>query len=226
MTSAKQLYDEQEALNTVINWEIEIIHDSIHYLVVWVVYTDPDNGYMQGNLDTFIITEEGANNLSDRKNETSIIAAAKALRWAEIQSDQIKVNNIEVLTTSRLHVIEKLVENIFNRSQAAEFVGQNGASVHYQEVAKIIGYPEREVYKAVQNLAKEGKMGLSGNVLISPELFEENYEYSLKNTGHKGYESSDTGGLWHCKICGAEGWHEDPNGSKPKDIPCLTSKGK
>jgi hypothetical protein len=221
MTNSKQLYSEQEALNTVIKWEIEITHNSVHYLVVWVVYTDPESGYIQGNLDTFIITEDGAISLSDKIKETNVLAAAKALRWSEIQAEQ-KVS----LTTPRLHVIENLVESIFNRSQKAEFVGQNGANVYYQEVAKIIGYPEKEVYKAAQNLTKQGKLGLSGNILISPELFEENYEYNLQNTGHKGYESSDVGGLWRCKACGAQGWHEDPNSLSPEKIRCLNIEEK
>jgi hypothetical protein len=166
MTSAKQLYKEDKNLTTDIKWELEIIHNNVRYLVVWVVYVNLETDAFHGDLDVFVIDEDGAVPLLDEKTKTVITAAAKSLRWAEIQAEQENGDSIEAFFKPQLHLIEDLVEDIFKRSQTGEFVGQRAAYIYCQEVAKIIDYPENEVYEAAQNLTAEGKLNLLGNVLI------------------------------------------------------------
>jgi len=147
---------------------------------------------------------------------SAIRKAASSFRRTELQQE-IDRNGFEWIQSEELKKA-KILE-LFERSEAGEYLGQSTSNqnIYVQDIAAILDLGFGHTRDLVDELVAQGKVGLSGMILISNEHYEDSFRYWEDKTGHRRLTVGDWG-PWGCQACGQTGdEYEDPS-----DYPCVT----
>ena len=131
----------------------------------------------------------------------ALMAAFRALRIAELHAETDWGQ--QLLPNERR--LQQAME-IFERSRRGEYLGQsaNSGVLSIQDLEPLLKLSAREAAEVVDVLMLEGKIGLNGTVLISPEEQAAVFEVWQKDTGHRRLRTSNSNS-WSCGACGLFG---------------------
>lgn len=195
-------------------WTFTVIYQDKTVNVVWEEKFHKGNsmGYWLDVIDP--TTGDSFQGYTDDFSEKSVRQAAIAFR----------VGQIKLKTDMRIPTNEALKEAIlelFERSENGEYLGQYiHSSFYVQDVARILDYPMSMVVEMVDELVAEGKLGLTGMILIPNKDYIAAFKSWEESTGHKRLTVSDFG-YWGCAACGKNGDSEGPDSVWAADTPCV-----
>ena len=199
------------------DWVFALSVDGNDYRVVWTGLEVFETGYTDHFLQLF---ENGVEVSSSFKGNTkAVIEAVIAYRAIQLREEYNIAkarfaNEVESYSKAAKDMIVALAE----RSWAQEYVGQyNNVNLYLETVAYILEEPLGQISRWVGELIDEKRIGLNGAILISYENYEASRLRQEAFTGHKEYDSTDSGD-WGCGYCGAHAWAEE--GVDPHSMPC------
>lgn len=182
----------------------EYIYDDGKSLGYWGYLVDPES---DGR-------DELPFDAADSWLKDGLLDAAVALRRAQLRIE-LDLKGLPFLTDRDARK-SKIME-IFHRSQQGEFMGQRSinSTLYVQDIAGLFEQSMAQVLPFVEELVSEGRLGLTGMILIPNEVQEAAFARLKEATGHGRLSLSDFG-YWGCQVCGKSGDEYDD----PKDFPC------
>ncbi len=139
--------------------------------------------------------------------------AARSYRQFQLRQEFQKDIRSLITTEGR----KRFILELFERAQEGVYLGQpsNQSYFYVQTIAKLMAWDFGSTRDLVDELVAEGRVGLTGMILIPFEEQEDTFERTGKATGHGRITIGDWGN-WYCSACGQSGDEMD----NPRDFPC------
>jgi len=203
------------------DWSLGLRFGELAVSFSWREYLTPKGdsqgywGFVLSAEDSESSTEEQRFSPKEYWLKDAVIEAASNFRRAELRRE-IPTNTLEWVTSSELKKA-KILE-LFERAEAGEYLGQRSGNrnLYVQDLAGIFDADFGHIRDLVDELVEEGRIGLSGMILISAESYEDGFRYWREQTGHRRLFVGDWGG-WACHACGKTGDELDD----PKSFECV-----
>lgn len=194
-------------------WQLGVSLEGIDYVFCWQKTYIVEMDYTEFNARAEYKDESEGHVLynDDKARYSDVIAAGSAFRVNQLQK--------EFPYSFSTDTIKAQILNLFERSEADEFLGQDGAWFTPPLVAKILKLHNEQLYEALNELHADKLIGFNGMILVPYE--EEAAAAALweERTGHKDLVVTDSGN-WSCSFCGKYGFNEE-NEPSAKDVPCI-----
>lgn len=198
-------------------WSMDFVYAGETYSFSWNKGYDSKSGDFLGAWAKTV--KQGSEN--ERISEdirVSLLKAASVFRVMEITAE-ISLKDFYMIDNEK---ILNLIVELAERSWRGEYLGQMSGNnnLYVQDIAEIFDITMSHAVSLVDKVNAEGKVGMSGYILI-PYSFEEASKKNLyESTGHRSLSFSDFG-YWACSYCLTSG----DDTSSPSDFSCEQAVG-
>lgn len=221
--SEKDLYrqtrDDRGIIRTP-QWALGLDYDGKFYEFSWCKVSKEDQPEFS-MYDLRILVDDESKNFDNFRDLFNIV---KKVRMKEVYDGYVESEMIETIVLNAVESVDQmdiekvavLVNDLYQRVDEGEFVGQALDMIYVQEVAEILQCDVRTVLKAIDEvLVPERRLSLNGMIMSEFKDPEIGRKIMEERTGHKDISISDFG-AWHCAVCGKDGDDRD----NPKDFEC------
>jgi ribosomal 50S subunit-recycling heat shock protein len=139
------------------DWAFEVTVDGHAYRVVWLTYIRNTDGFEENHL---VATRDGVSFHNDASEVAAVVEAAVAYRTHQLKKERHVDYNAAIDYKQPILALAR-------RAWAGEFLGQSPVNFLYvQRVAEILELGFIKTRELSEELAKEGKLRLVGNILF------------------------------------------------------------
>jgi hypothetical protein len=194
-------------------WTFSATADVHQHDIIWMKVTQED-----GSHPSYLLFAESEGKRVRLEEISEFVKAASAYRIAQLQK-QYAWN----LTTGEWHGYHKdCIVELWKRSRKGEYLGQTTShQLYLQTVTAILSLDFGTVVDMTDELVEEGRIGVTGSILISHAAYLCEKQAEEDETGHKDFGGTEWD--WSCGYCGAKGEFAAGEPS-PEDIACIENK--
>lgn len=192
-----------------VDWSCEISYGDHLYQVGWICYFPKDKE--ESPYGHWLLVWKNGEKVDDMSDQgRMIMESVSALRANELKHPRNS-------SPSETEILDRFV-HLADKALNGEFIGQRSLT-YLNDIGRVLGIPEYLAIEYGYKLRDQGKIGLSGFILISPERDAESRRRLEARTGHKDYDMSDMGEMWWCRYCGNKA--DLREGPSPQEVPCV-----
>lgn len=193
-------------------WGMDFVYEEAIYCFSWNKTYYAGSGEFLGAW-AHVVKKDSEGHVSEDVRR-AVLKAAAIFRVMEMRGE-LNLGNVYVY--SDREVLKGLVVALAERSWRGEYLGQLSGSNNFyvQEVAAILDFSLTFALELVDEARREGKIGLTGYILIPHENEVAAKQRLYERTGHRSLSVSDFG-YWSCSSCGKSG----DDMTNPADFEC------